>query len=94
MEMNIQSEQDNPFLKTKTLIVSLKHATAATPSKAELIKAIAAQKGVDEAQVVVKYLVTKKGVAESTAKVKILSEKPEVKQNEAQGNPAEQAPKE
>lgn len=94
MDMEITEEKDNQFLKTKTLVISIKHGSGATPAKAELVKAIAAQKGVDEAQVVVKYLITKKGVAESTAHVKILSEKPEVKQVEAQSNPAEQAPKE
>ena len=83
MDMTTVGEKENPFLKRKEINVILKHPASATPSKAELIKTLASNNSVDEAQIVIDYIFTKKGIAESLAKVKILKEKPkEVKQVE------------
>lgn len=80
MQMVIIEEKENGFFKRKELMLLLKHDTVATPSKAELIKMLAASNNVDESQVVIEYIFTKKGISESLAKVNILKEKPAVKQ--------------
>ncbi len=83
MEIAIVNEKENPFLKRKEVNLILKHQASSTPSKSELIKTLASNNSVDEAQVVIDYIFTKKGIAESLAKVKILKEKPkETKQPE------------
>jgi ribosomal protein S24E len=94
MEMTIEEERENPFLETRIVMVNLKHENAATPSKAEIIKILAAQKSLDEGLLVVDYVITQKGIGQSKAKVKILKEKPEVKKVEAQASAAEQASQE
>lgn len=78
MEIVVIDEKENQFFKRKDLILMLKHEASATPSKAELIKTLAATNSVDESQVVVDYIFSKSGTNESFAKVKILSEKPKV----------------
>lgn len=80
MQMTVVEEKENPFFKRKELTVLLKHDATSTPSKAELIKTLAASNNVDESQVIIDYIFTKKGISESLARVKILSEKPPVKQ--------------
>ncbi len=77
-------EKENQFMKRKELIVEIKHDKAATPSKAELVKMLAAQNSVEESQVVIDYIFTKVGIPESFAKVKILKEKPKEERHEAQ----------
>ncbi len=93
MQFDILDEKDNKFFKRRELTLLLKHDATATPSKAELVKSLAAsQSVVDESQVVVDYIFTKKGVCESLAKVKILHEKPAVKKEageEKEGKPVE-----
>lgn len=79
MQITVIEEGENPFFKRKELTLLLKHDASATPSKAELIKMIAASNGVDESQVVIDYIFTKVGISESLAKVKVLKEKPVVK---------------
>lgn len=76
MEIKIVEEKDNPFFKRKDLRVEISHKSAATPSKAELAKELAAKYKVDEVQVVIDYIFTTKGMCKTIAKVKILKEKP------------------
>lgn len=78
--MTIVEERENPFFKRKELIVLLKHDAESTPSKAEVVREVAAANKVDESQVVIDYIFTKKGISESLARVKILKEKPPVKE--------------
>lgn len=78
MQITVEEERENPFFKRKDLKLRLKHPTAATPSKAELVKELAAKYKVDSAQVIVDYILTEKGICESFAKVKILKEKPKI----------------
>jgi ribosomal protein S24E len=80
MEIVVVDEKENPFFKRKEVVLVLKHDASSTPSKAELVKQLAATNGVDESQVVIDYIFTKKGISESMAKVKILKEKPPVKE--------------
>lgn len=80
MQVDVIEEKENAFFKRKELTLLLKHDASATPSKAELVKMLAASHGVDESQVVVDYIFTKKGISESLAKVKILKEKPAIEQ--------------
>ena len=80
MQVTVIEEKENPFFKRKELTLLLKHDAASTPTKAELVKMLASQHGVDESQIVVDYIFTKKGIAESLAKVKVLKERPPVKE--------------
>lgn len=95
MEISVVDERENQFFKRKDLRIVVKHAGAATPSKAEIIKELAEKNSVDPSQVVIDYIFTKKGIGESEGKIKILKEKPPAKveklaekkeeKNEAQG---------
>ncbi len=76
--MEIVKEKENPFLKRKEITFLMKHPNATTPSKMEVIKAIAGSNSIDESQVVIDYIFTKKGIPESMIKVKLLKEKPKV----------------
>ena len=78
MEISIIEEKENPFFKRKEVLALIKHNAAATPSKAELAKTLAAMNSVDESQIVIDYIFSKDGVSESLAKIKILNEKPNV----------------
>jgi ribosomal protein S24E len=91
MQIQITEESQNPFFKRKELTVVLKHDASTTPSKAELTKALAGEKGVDESQVIVKYISTKRGFSESVAKVSVLNEAPKKAEPAAPAN-AEAAP--
>ncbi len=96
MDIAIVNEKENPFLKRKEMVLSLKHPNASTPSKTEIIKSVAGSNSVDESQVMIDYIFTKKGIAESMVKIKILKERPKVvvkqetkeKSNEAQASQA------
>lgn len=80
MQITTIEEKENPFFKRKELMLLLKHDSTSTPAKAELVKMIASQQGVDESQIIIDYIFTKKGISESLAKVKVLKEKPAVKE--------------
>ena len=80
MQITVIEERENPFFKRRELTLLLKHEATSTPSKAELVKMLAASNGVDESQVVIDYIFTKVGISESLAKAKILKERPAVKE--------------
>jgi ribosomal protein S24E len=80
MEFNILEEKENQLLGRKELRLELKHPTAATPAKQELVKELATKYSVPEEHVVIDFIFTKKGLQESVAKVKIYKERPKVKQ--------------
>lgn len=82
MKIKIIEEKENPFFKRKDLHVEVNHESAATPSKAELMKVLATKYKVDIEQVVVDYMFTMKGMSKTKAKVKVLKEKPGVKEPE------------
>ena len=73
MEMVVIEEKENPFLNRTELKLRLTHSGATTPSKADIIKELAAKYSVDEKQVFVDYIFSVKGLGESTVKAKILS---------------------
>ncbi|MGC9058842.1 MAG: hypothetical protein ACP5H3_00320 [Candidatus Aenigmatarchaeota archaeon] len=84
MEMIIEEEKYNPFLKRKDLRILVKHEKEATPSK-EKIKSFFKEKfNVDDSQIEIIYIVSKIGLAESIVKARIYDEKREVKKVEAQ----------
>ncbi|MFZ8830036.1 MAG: 30S ribosomal protein S24e [Candidatus Aenigmatarchaeota archaeon] len=84
MEITIQEEKYNPFLKRKELKILVKHENEATPSK-ELIKNFLKEKfKVDDSQIKIDYALSKIGLAESLVKAKIYDEKIEVNKVEAQ----------
>ena len=80
MEFNVLEEKENSFFGRRELKLELKHATAATPAKQELIKELATKYSVSEENIVVDYIFTQKGSAKSVAKIKIYKEKPKVKE--------------
>lgn len=79
MEFHVLEEKDNPFFGRKELKLELKHLSAATPKKQELVKELAAKYSVPEENVVIDYIFTEKGLARSTIKVKVYKEKPKFK---------------
>jgi ribosomal protein S24E len=91
MQMTVVDEKENPFFKRKEIIVLLKHDAESTPSKADLIKEVAAANKVDESQIEIEYIFTKKGISESLAKVRVLKEKPPVKEGPKKEVPAGEA---
>jgi small subunit ribosomal protein S24e len=80
MDFKILEEKDNKLLGRKELMLELKHPSASTPKKQDLIKELVAKYSVPEEHVVIDFIFTKKGLAESKAKVKIYKEKPKVKE--------------
>lgn len=80
MEFNVLEEKENPFFGRKELKIELRHSSAATPAKQELVKELASKYSVPEENVVVDYIFTQKGSANSISKVKIYKEKPKVKE--------------
>lgn len=82
MDIKIIEERENPFFNRKELKIEIMHTKQSTPSKASVVKELAAKYSVDESQIVIDYILTKTSVHEAIAKVKILKEKPEVKKTE------------
>src|SRR5213593_4403527 len=80
MEIKIISEKNNPFFKRKDIRIEISHPGKTTPSKAELIKEIAAKFSVPEDKIRIDYIFTKKGISESEANIKIFQVKEEVKE--------------
>jgi len=74
MEILIKEEKDNIFFNRKELKLEVKHEKSATPSKQEIIKALASMFNVQEQQVLIDYILTKKGCCVSVVKAKILKE--------------------
>jgi len=84
MEIEIQEEKYNPFLKRKELKILAKHESEPTPSK-EMIKNFLKDKfGVDDSQIKIDFILSKVGLSESFIKAKIYDEKREVKKVETQ----------
>ena len=96
MELEVLEEKENPFFGRKELKIELKHASAPTPSKQELIKELASRYSLPEENIVVDYIFGRKGLASSIAKVKLYKEKPKafakkvekVEKSETQANEA------
>jgi ribosomal protein S24E len=80
MEFKILEEKENQLLGRKELRLELKHQSASTPKKQDLVKELAAKYSVPEEHVVIDFIFTKKGLAESSAKAKIYKEKPKIKE--------------
>lgn len=92
MNMMIIEEKENPFFNRKEIKLSIKHPGTPTPSKAEMVKELAAKYSVDETQVCIDYIFSVKGIGESFAKVKILGEKPPAVKTQVEKVPVEAAP--
>ena len=90
MEIIIQEEKYNPFLKRKELKILIKHEKEATPSKEAIKKFLKEKFNVEDSQIEINYIISKVGLAESIAKARIYDEKREVKKVEAQ--PSENKP--
>ena len=84
MEIIIQEEKYNPFLKRKELKILAKHENEPTPSK-EMIKNFLKEKfDVRNSQIEIDFILSKVGLPESFIKAKIYDEKREVKKVETQ----------
>lgn len=83
MNYNVVAEKQNELLKRREMKIEIDHLLAATPSKAELLKELAAAYKVPEENIVIDYIFTQKGVGKSVAKIKIYKEKPKVKVKKA-----------
>jgi len=84
MEIIIQEERYNPFLKRKELKLLANHEGQPTPSK-EAIKNFLKEKfGVEDSQIEIDFILSKVGLPQSFIKAKIYDEKKEVKKIEAQ----------
>jgi small subunit ribosomal protein S24e len=93
MEITIQEEKYNPFLKRRELKILVRHENEATPSK-ETIKNFLKEKfKVDDSQIKIDFILSKIGLAESLIKAKIYDEKIEVKKIETQPIKSEQSAK-
>lgn len=79
MEMKALQERENELLGRKEVKFEMNHLATATPTKASVVKELAAKYGVPEDHVVVDYIFTHKGVASSEVRAKIYKEKPKVK---------------
>jgi small subunit ribosomal protein S24e len=84
MEITIQEEKYNPFLKRKELKILVKHENEATPSKESIKNFLKEKFKVDDSQIKIDYVLSKIGLAESLVKAKIYDEKIEVNKVEAQ----------
>lgn len=73
-------EKINELLGRKEVKFEMTHAGGSTPSKANIVKELAAKYGVPEDHVVIDYVFTSKGLASSEVKAKIYNEKPKVKE--------------
>jgi len=92
MNYNVLSEKENELLKRKEVKIEIEHLLASTPSKAELMKALAAAYSIPEENIVIDYIFTEKGIGKSVAKVKIFREKPKVKEKKAKEEKKSEAP--
>lgn len=77
--MKVLQERENHLLGRKEVKFEIDHLAAATPTKAIILKELAAKYGVPEEHVVIDYVFTKKGIASSEVVAKIYKEKPKVK---------------
>lgn len=91
MQLEIVEEKDNPFFNRKDVKLNIRHLGSATPSKAEVIKELAAKYNVDHSQIQINYIFSKKGIGESFCSIKILNEKPkaEIKEEKPKGEEVE-----
>jgi small subunit ribosomal protein S24e len=87
MDIIIQEEKYNPFLKRRELKILVKHENEATPSKETIKNFLKGKFKVDDSQIKIDFILSKIGLAESLIKAKIYDEKVEVKKVETQ--PAE-----
>jgi small subunit ribosomal protein S24e len=94
MEISIQEEKYNPFLKRRELKILVKHENEATPSKETIKNFLKGKFKVDDSQIKIDFILSKIGLAESLIKAKIYDEKIEVKKVEAQPVKSEQSVKE
>jgi ribosomal protein S24E len=78
MNFNVLDEKQNDLLKRKEMKIEIEHLLAATPSKADLLKELAAAYSVPEENILIDYIFTQKGIGKSLAKLKIYKEKPKV----------------
>lgn len=75
MKTNIANEKENPLMKRKELMVSVDHASEATPSKAAIQQALAKDLSKELEFIEVKDIFSGNGEANSKAKVFIWEEK-------------------
>lgn len=94
MNVEIKEEKDNPFFERKELRLLIKHPKLATPSKAELIKELAAEQKCDADCILIDFILTKKGLNESEAKVKIYKNKAKIPKTKVVEKKVEEKPKE
>lgn len=83
MNYNVITEKQNELLKRREMKIEIDHLLAATPSKTELLKELAAAYKVPEENIVIDYILTQKGIGKSIAKIKIFKEKPMIKEKKA-----------
>ena len=70
IEMEVISEKVNPVLKRRGILVKIKGA-GATPSRKDVVAAIASHFGVEEKIVLVDQILTEFGTADARVRVKI-----------------------
>lgn len=80
MNYTVIEEKQNELLKRREMKIEIDHLLAATPSKADLLKELAAAYSVPEENILIDFIFTHKGIGKSVAKVKIYQEKPKVKE--------------
>lgn len=93
MDFKILSEKENKFFNRKELKIEISHPNSATPTKADLLKELAAKYSAPEENIIIGYIFTKKGLCTSVAEAKIYKEKPKIKQkkSEKKEKPKEEA---
>lgn len=96
MEMEDLIERENVFLGRKELEFKVRHENA-TPSKADIVKELAARYSVSEEHVILNFIITRKGTHTAFVKAKIYKEKPvvkvKVKKAEGQAQPKQETKK-
>ena len=85
MEWEVLDEKENKLFNRKEVKLNVKHPKLSTPSKAEMVKELAAKYSSPEENVLIDYVLTHKGTNESFVKVKIYKEKPKLKVKKTKG---------
>ncbi len=92
MELNIVEEKENALLERKELEFEIRHGSSSTPSKAEVVKNIAAKYSVPETHVLLNYLFTRKGTGVATGKAKVYQQPVAAKEAKREAGKAEAKP--
>jgi ribosomal protein S24E len=75
MKISVISDKENPFLKRKELQINIEHEGSATPSKAELQQALAAEFKKEVEQVDIRDIFSDSGISSSKSRIFLWEEK-------------------